>query len=662
MTTDEFDADFETHLLEAISSDRTPSDVCESLQDDHHSRALSDTSLVQSIVSLNRVVFANLCHICRLDFLKQPRSSWLIFAERKSQVHQAQKRLPRVLLAVYIACCVYLLVHTCFQYIYDANRAKLAKIRIVQSEIGHRINLTHCQLEFQQRAAGARAELKRLGGPFVEWSFVVQSVVLVFTLSGLYLCVLLPRRQLRTGSGHVATLFLLNRDQENRVRAELVLRQLRELAMRSRWVGVVDLDQMGRTLAAAISIEPGPSQPPLEHSDECLVRLYQRHQTRHRLLVCHLKAMALEGRLNPLNRSPACRDRLTLIWFFGWLATALGIAAIVYLGTGSLSEHFRSQGALVEFTNWQDYFYAFSFWLFIQVHATYTVCVASVLLAIWLDQVAAASRLRKLIVHTVGRNHARVNQLLAGPCPIRLSVASLNKWRANTLRLAETAARRTHDKLTTARIRRELERDLLAIVIHCRALTHTMKLAHNPLSSISIAAVWFSGLVLVVSRLHAPYFHQELRVIISAIGVACAICSLLFLFLLSLLHQRNVATFRELWPLAAQLSYFETMPQVNKLLELRSSVALSSLRRELADSRQRIDGLACRVFSLPITSQHLIRVAIWAHLLVYSIVYSGSSHIGGGFDGFSSDPFNLFEFMLEQRPGVCSNSSCCPSA
>lgn len=689
-----FGENFHRSLVDTVRSGQLPNDIGEIHENHHQSSGIKSERLREFIHRFNRITLTWMCQLCRVNFLGDydlvtSRSKRLTARDKLSLLRldaigrssTTKRKWPHVILAIYSLCVIVLLVNIYYQYKYNVNMAKLDKIDQLNAtgelsllhqyhhHYEHQLDWHKLRHEFQQRAREAHTRLKWMGASHIEWAFIIQSILLVFIISTTNLYVLLPLNQRLNKWLLLGPRLILGADNEIKVRTRLIEEELNKFSINSLAMARWRMEQSSLCLAKISSslANVNSSNSWVHLSDKALMISKKHIHELHRRTMHLLRTIALEGRLNPLNRTQAARDRLDRVCLQTIVSVTLLTDVVVIMRYRYLSKYFNLIGLHYELDSLLDFFNAICIVFVFLIHSCMVIFWGVTLIITWFDQMETVRLLRVLILRVVRRNEQRLSRLLVlssgmaqesdtsgalqsvtASRPMRIrhqSYARPTLSQAQILAHRTASFRRQHPQLIVDRIRlrQEMDRDLLTLTIQCRLVTRTLELTKNPLSQFACAAVTFAVVMLVVFRLHGPYFHPGLRSVNIAISITCIACSFIFVTPHGRLHQQSILTFKELWNLVAQISLLETMPTINKWLQLDSSVAVFSLRRELADSKFRMGRLACEVAGLSITRQNLTKAAFWALLFILSL--SGNINLfGEGFSDFMNDPFGLFHF------------------
>jgi hypothetical protein len=355
---------------------------------------------------------------------------------------------------------------------------------------------------------------------------------------------------------------------------------------------------------------------------------------RHREIVGRLQWLALDGRLNPLNRS-------RFVAIFDWIMIML---VFNVLFNHQLIDFVSSKGANISANDILGFV--------VQLILIIFTCVGALLLEVNLvltfyDQLELIERTRKMILHIITINEIRFDKLVSIttkehnhlPDNRRGSLALLKIFAPTNQALpGQIKQQEVIDEMGKA-----IELDLLTVIIQTRLTSRIFDLSKRPMGLIVSVFIGFVILMSIILRVHNPYFYPESKgtgklIVLVAISVLYG-----FLMPLAFLHRRSLNSFQKIWNLVALLNRFESIPQIKRELMMSSSVSVLTLRRELSDSRRLMSRFACRVFSLQVTYANLMQIAGWISIIMFSFVDRSDSLIGEILAVFLRDPFKLFK-------------------
>lgn len=154
-----------------------------------------------------------------------------------------------------------------------------------------------------------------MGATHIEWSFVNQSICLTLIISSINLYVIMPLSHELNGWNLFTPLLIMSPRSENQLRSRLILEQLRNFSANSLSYAKSKLERIADDFSGVAQ-----DQFKFKRSinltvigGKVLSVLSRRLALNHQMTIRQLKTVALEGRLKPLNRSPACRDLLTIV-------------------------------------------------------------------------------------------------------------------------------------------------------------------------------------------------------------------------------------------------------------------------------------------------------------------------------------------------------------
>lgn len=656
------DEKFRDSLLKTISNDRLPRNIKRALNIENSQRALKNQQARSLIYWLNRRSLTWICDLQRINLLRnvkdgESKQTFRLRLDRfiNEQTNDRRRKWPSILLACYILCSLLMMLYVYHQYKYDFNNLRLDRLSSNQTEnrglTEQNVGIYRKQLE--KNICDARETLRWMGGPYFNWSLIIQIFLAFFVLLSCINYMLVPWYFHSNNLTLLPARTLLDKDNDARVQAQLVSDELQRFVLQSWSFTKGKISQMGTILMQTTematdhtlykrssTISEAGLLPHRALARTAVSSLMQRHKT----TVEQLKEIALEGRLNSLNGSPACRDELSLVF----LASLCLITFNTF--TGLIGSHYSfkqiydSKGKPIVFESFMDASFATCvlYILFISYFASLFTFAMHVLTIY--AQLASFNRLRELVKFVIRRNEIRFQKLSlkSAAYPTRLSVDFMRKTNIrhwldqNKQNRFKTTSLRSHQE--SANLVRSMELDLLMVWLQHRLTHRSYQLARKPISLLTHTIICWGVAPMIMLRLHNSYFYPEFRETAISISLFIMNVCLLFLFPLGLLHQHCLKAFKTLWGLSAQMSHFECFDCVNRYLMVETNVAIFTLRRELSDSEQRMDGLACRVLQMEITYNNLIKASFWLYLGVISLLDNSDK-----LSGAKSDPFGLYD-------------------
>jgi hypothetical protein len=676
---DEFDESFQYSLAKTIQNNMLPTEMCTALKLDNHSTLVKSKRLRRFIYDLNRAALTWICDFNRINFLAPDCSSVPARLTRRQKLENflhcrnrtTSKLWPKVIAVVWFICVIKVSFELYFNYIYHANNIKLQKLRAYLNSSTESFNLIHelnlnvdaLQQEFEAKASEALRLLDRMGCSFVEWSFF-QEAIWVLAYQTLMWYFYGPWAYHIEGWNWLTAKSVLDKNNEAETRFKLTLNQLRRFSADSRSFVQVKLEQFRSDLTCVLNesddLMANRQFRLLAH--EAIKRKEKYLRQRHEWTIKQLKTIALEGRLNPPNRTPQGRDKLALQFMFIFWSYTLYGHLIIAGGYISLILFFSSRGKYLKFTSYRDFISFFAGAMYIEVAFIAAILFVSLYTATICDQLQLQKHLKRLVEYMIDKNEIRRREILLMSC-------HPNSVRAHQQMETATAKNRTiNNKQTTqqhsrpiefeqyqghARFQKEctclaykIESDLITIILQGRLSLETFALVKRPVCIVVRVMLIFAVTIPVVMCLHSPYYSPGLGIVSLYVSFSTNACCLLLLSSCGLLYRRTVKTFETFWSLVAQLSHLEMEPVVGSYLNLDSSVSLFIIRRTLADSQQSvIQQFLCRGFSMPITYTNLLKVFAWTLLFMMAGSIMTVRLFGEGLAAVMSDPFGLFKFM-----------------
>jgi hypothetical protein len=656
---DDFDDDFRAQLRNTVVDNRLSGDICTALQDDNRTPIIKNMRLRALVQRHNQVTYAFLCALNRMNLLDendditdgQTLERKLGGSRAGNGTRSQAKRWPQILLALFLLCILFLLPNVYYQYIYDINKVKLHKLNehLAKNYAGQRpLNVTKAnelREDFVHRAEEAREVIGRLGASHCEWSFVTESIVLIWTASTMNLFVLIPLSCRRNGWPVLAPRAILDPKYESQLWVRLILDELQRFAAMSASFARFQLVQLERDLTNALNDRCGGSGKSKDAQLKLLSRralqtVASRLERRHQSNIEQLKTSALEGRLNPMGRTPATRDKLALFYLLSLWLTAIYLELIVLGSYHHLKTSFSSTGIFVEVNGPQDAVYFFFMAFLLHLHVISSINMGLSNMATLMDQFESSRRLHTLIKYVIRTNEQKFRHSIALTRQERSRVQNATH---GGCRYPTSVSAETRPGIACTAAIDEIKLNVLMVSIQCRLAERVSELSRRPMNRVAHAGVLFAVLLLTIFRAHNPYYGEQLRSTSFRVSLACVICIFAYSVPLVIVHKQMVRTFSELWALVAQMSYFETFPDAKQHLKIDSMVGLFSMRRELADTRIRMKRFAYSVVGIAMTGSNLIRIAFWVAIIMLSLS-DNKITFSMGLSEFFSDPFGLFEF------------------
>lgn len=674
---------FELALRDTIAAARLPADVCEWLQLNNDLKIIRPDWLRRLVLRFNSRSLAWLSLINRVDLLGPARSERCFapadplaartkFSLLLQQLQgdtvanvpaRGRKTWPWFVLAVYCAGLIWLTFCAYFHYVHDANIVRLEKLTAVRQEesISRLQDVELVQRDIQSRADAARTMLKRLGASHIEWPFIMQIILAILAQTVNWL-VVFPWRARRNRWLLLTALAILEPAEETQTRARLTLDELRRFESDSLLFGQAKLERAERDLA--VILEANGRDDTVSKLDQLLHRvLALRWHREHVFLVGQVKAIALAGRLNPLNRTRACRDWLALFQLVTTSTLYIYLhllLALVYLG---LRAHFGARNRNLHFDSWRDVLSSVNLVVLVEICAISAVFASSIYSSALFDQLVATTRTRSLIMSVVRSNARKFDELLQSAVNCRPGTKSSSlvtrRRQADSRRLlttsvvlsgracalTKTTSHRSQRLANYDQLKQAMELDLVMVLIQYRLQLRAFELAKEPVRRVAEFGVNFAIVLPIVLFVHGAYFDWELRRIILCGASGTILCCMLALAPLALFHRRSLRTYESVWTLLGQLSHFEAWAQLSGHLEPSSSVALFQLRRLVSDSHSTREQLSFRVHWLLISYTNLIR--LFTYILIFMLAGGvlTSRLLGDRFEDIAKDPLRLLKFF-----------------
>lgn len=632
-------------LAEQLASCKLPADTCAALGLDSQPQFIRWPRLRKLIHRTNGNLLVWLSEFNRINLLGQPPSDIhphqlplrkkidLILRDR---TRTSSKRWPWIVLALYLLLVLYLIAYTTLNYIYDVNVAKLQKLQQHLSDAAERERLVHevkldvdkCARELKQKIEAAREILDLVGRPFIEWSFVLESLNVLLLQTVNWLIFFSVRNQFNKWT-LMALKALVDLEDETRSWASLTLVQMDRFAMQSRQLAESSLLQLRRDLVWTLSRElqmQGTSDGERQlrkRINRTLELGARRGRLQHELVMRQLRRVALEGRLNPLNRTPASRDKLallSLVNIFSWYFYTQLVLLLVYY---HMHSYYSARGKAPHLTKLQDISVAFVILVVVELGSVSGCFLCTIYAITVFDQLETLKYLGALIMEVIQRNEPKVVRM----------IDSSNL-------AADDEAEQTGEQLTQS-----IGPDLITVVVQCRLCLKAFAMAQGVVQQVASFMATFAVLLPVVFLVHGSYMPSELRQVIFWGCIAASFCCFGYLAPLGLLHKRRVGTFALIWSLVRQLSYLETVPTINKRLRLGSNVSLFILRGLLVDVREQLEIMAIKVFSLPVTYANLLLLFTYIVVFIMAGGFMTLHLFGDSLASIMSDPFRLYRFL-----------------
>jgi hypothetical protein len=640
------DIDFRNRLSETLLRSELPRELNEALNIENHRTAIIKSARAHRFVfGCCRALLSWMCRFRKFGSVTSDdkRGGWRI------------KRRPHVILVIYVLCLSMIAVNVYHQYIYDASILRLGRVRaILQSQdtrqqLLNQSGMTADAVEkyFERRASEARQALKSLGATHLEWSFVISNVMIVASILGMMFYFTTPYDYSSDDTVMISARALLDNEHDARVQTRIIVQELDRLIASS-------LSFMRAKFEQAImdsSVIITAATPKRLQHERSLAILRLNLTREHGKIVEQLKTNALEGRLNPLNRSPACRDRLALLYLISVFGLLLGTVVPPIVFHHLIKSFFDAKGKRLEITGIKD---LTNFLCMLYVYFVYVVTVVSLssLHVITIcDKLVAIERLKLLILYIIRKNKTRslaLKQLLNSQNGS--SVPLTGSYSSKLGPVIKSPVFYVIPPFKLSLLISEIESDLQIVLLQCRLFDRHFRTTKRLESMVALILACSSITAPILIRLQNNYIYAELKP--TGLLLTFMIISFCFVFLvpLALLHQHCLKAFNALWSLVAQLSHLEleNKATINKYdFTINSNIAALTIRRELADFDRKMERFACQILGAPVTYGNLIRAAFWLFFLLISIADQS-----GRLAAIMADPFGVYELEFGQELGA----------
>lgn len=633
-----FDNEFSELLLRTLLSEQPATDL------NHltsiNKQTIKSASYRSLIYKLNRWVLIWLSDLHRVDLLKRVRSnSWHELEAESSAIcrpgRKTERKWPRVFLVVFLMCSLVLIFKTYHQNVHDANLVRLQKLQSYLNNSNGGRNSQ--QIEHLQSAISeARSTLKSIGAAHIQWTFKIQCITIFFLKFELLWLILFPLIYGRNdGLVFLSPRVLLDREDECRVRAEMIIHELNKLVACSLSFCKTKLAEISHDHSVLAYCTKSCNrligrQYNSSLHERIIMNLAEDYSKRHQLTIGLLKRVALDGRLNALSQSRAHRDKLNVIAFKIIILTPVSYFSGPVVFYWCLCHYLKSEGESVELENWRDLSDLSLFFAYFVFLPILTILFVTVTFAVTLvDHTNAIHLLRGMIKNVITENYRRLGDMST-------LVDAINRTVTMSMR---GNGQKDYAKIAQASsLGQSVDFDLMTIIIQWRLLAANIQIISKQLSLFATFFLSTAASMTVILRIHGVYFNAQLRFTCTVLSVGFTLWLYIYMIPMGLLHRRMISTFELLWSLTASVSRLESEGKIEKYLQADRSIALITLRRELADSSLQMRQFACRVLNVPVTYANLIKVAFWALLLALPLA-DGS--VAGFSMGFLSDPFGL---------------------
>lgn len=632
---------------------------------------LKNAKLRRFAYGFNQRVLTWLWNFQRMDGMKAPlgdkqRTGKLTFIQKFTRLLEGETRRrgqwPYLALVLYLFCLMFLTVNLCYQYKYDVNKAKLTKFNSLMNDTKTRLWLlesmemkpSEFQHQLELNVKQARAALKRIGSSHLEWSFTVESIIFYFFVPSIFGMIVKPLYYQLSEVSVVTPRFFMSRLSECQLRADLIICELNKFISSSLLASRVTSEARDRNMymvkvSSGFSRSPNqqpqtqpqrpqrrssnlmPASPEVSKTNNELdftLQAWRSHfSTRHAILSCQVRTLALSGQLNPLNRNSIWCDKFALIVCFSIILLWIHLIVMPIVIHSYLQDYFNSKSGRVEFESVRDV-HAFAWHVFIYIVCLFNSTVTMVMhLATLVDMNEAARCLEVLLKQVVVSNELRYHKLTS----LLLSSARPNATPSQASRIKQLA--------------RAIELDLMTALLQFRLLRSEFRLSRRPLGLTAGFFIYFAIATTAIVRLHNPYFGSEMREANLTMGMTNILPCFCMLLPLAQLTKRCLDAFRVLWSLVAQsVRHERSMPagQLNRYLNVE--VTLYSLRRELTEAHLTATNFACRIFDVDLTFANLIKLMFWLFFIAISLLDNSNSLADSSLGHWINDPFDLFAF------------------
>lgn len=618
-------------------------------------RAISRLTLIFSLGTLQG--FDLTCVVSTRNEKRSFTEKWRRFMQLKTS-----PRLYFINVALLSYFSIFAIANLYFQYIYDINSVRLEHIRSQRSNstLGDGVHLESngdelAELEFESRARTAHSWLKFIGSAHLEWSFDTQIIYLHFWTFAWILSTIGPVYMKLNELDYFSWVrWLFDATGECRYRAQMIL---------------IELDSLKRAIILSAQVR--------FHKNRRLIKNFKSHRSGKlagcrcnisgssctsvakdghvrfgnrakiamirarmvfeldkvsqdesaasymnetcRLAIKQLDHIALQGRLNPLNKSRAWLFKLALLMPILFSCLLTYAIFIIAWGYHYLAEVFASHNKRTEFISFWDYQEAFIQLYLVFVTFGCAIPTQALSLLIAYDQMVTVRKLKQLILKTIERSEIRYCRLV----------------HMKNLQLLDEASRKLASNLIEA-----LEQDLLTIIVQYRLFIREYKLAMRQFTFNGILYLWAGLSMGVFGRSHGPYMIAEARPLSIYFGyVSLATC---YTYLLPHCEVQKdcLVAYKLIYNLVSQAIQFELL-----LPEIKSSTlkfSLMVLRCELIEPQQAISKFTLRILTLDVTYQTMLQLIVWVSLIVFPMLNYSSESGDGLVDNFLKDPLGIF--------------------
>ena len=559
-------------------------------------------------------------------------------------------RWPRLVLIVFVYCCLRLSINIYYQYLYDYHRIRLewAIFRLIESKSSLASEVLNLEVKFwQDHVHQSRTRLKSLGAPHIGATIAAECIYITILMLG-YSSYILGAIYFNfiTPFDFYLAWMMLDRPTEQRACNEMIRLEVERFVASSRNYCSIHLAR-----AKACS------------NLERMALLMEHFRFRHKLLVGQFRMLAANGALRPLNRTPDWFDKLALaycLFCIGCIIWSLFFDTVLYLLVPKLANFLIESQPMDLLVNLELITIAF-------IIVVAMIFYLSITMISCLDQIVLVRKLNRLLTDCICLNNY---QFYARGAAGRQPPTDISHWLATAKRtsswpLFNHCPGQTLEPDCQSIERTEMNTNLVLAVLHYKIFIRQLKPIQRPVGFVSFVAIVLLLLHPVLVRIHVPYMESQnlqnnyyIVILIVAVFVNCLVgplcyinsrCLNLYKSLFSLLaHTLDVEQSNE-FQSASFASSRSSSPSVSRTTAAATTTSQSLhqplppacrpiydphtvwiLRKELEHPDELILQFETKCLGLKMTYANLVRIYFWLGILVLSISVEPAQRWQGG--------------------------------
>jgi hypothetical protein len=246
----QFDASFEESLLQTVATERMPRAGSLGDEQQHRQHLITNIQTRNFIYNFNRIALSWLSDFHRSNPLRSvtqqhhrgpPTETNPPIQATRRNGPETSKRWPNIVLAIYVVCGSILLLNICFQYVLDFNLLRLNYLKLKLKETGGRaspadwleLDARSLQRDLEAKVVEYRKRLKAMGAPFIEWTLLIEAIIVNMTMPSVLGMVVLPTIYHRGRIPLMPLRCVLDPDDERRLVTKLIMDELQRFVAAS---------------------------------------------------------------------------------------------------------------------------------------------------------------------------------------------------------------------------------------------------------------------------------------------------------------------------------------------------------------------------------------------------------------------------------------------